>query len=127
MRTFLLSLFLLPTLLLGNPSPHFNPKMVQQFKGEIVSVQTYSDVTRPNTHKQIFLRTVKGEIVVDLGPEWYIDLQGINLYAGEEVIVVGSLTKLNGTVYVIASSIKINDTLFKLREKNGVPVWRGKS
>lgn len=123
MRVILLSLFLFPILLFANPVPHYNPETVRVFEGKISSVQTFGDVTRPTPHKQILMRTLQGEVVVDLGPVWFIELQDINLYPGEQVKVVGSLIKIEGTRYVIASSITINNNTVKLREANGLPVW----
>jgi len=126
MRAILLSIFLLPTLLCANPFPHFNPATVRTFKGEISSVQSFGYVTRPTPHKQILLRTESGEVTVDLGPEWYLESQGIAVYPGEQIEIEGSLIKVNGTHFVIASSITQGNTTYKLREKNGLPVWRGR-
>lgn len=124
MRTLIVSFFLLPTFLFANPFPHFNPATVQSFEGTVSSVQNFGNVTKPTPHKQIILRTQQGEIVVDIGPEWFINQQGINLYPGAKVKIIGSLIKLNGTRYVIASSLTIDDMTYKLREENGLPVWK---
>ncbi len=124
MRTLFLSLLLLPTLLIAKPFPHFNPATVHQFEGEVLSVQTFGYITRPSQHKQVILRTQNGEITVDVGPDWYLESQGLVLSPGDKITVEGSLIKVNGTHFVIASSLKTEDILFKLRDKNGRPVWR---
>ena len=124
MRTTLLTLFLLPTLLFGSAIPHFNPATVHTFKGEIASIRTFNYATRPTPHKQLLLRTPKGEIGIDLGPLWYLDSQGILMAPGEQIEVEGSLVKTNGTHYVIASSITQGKNTYQLRDKNGVPLWR---
>ncbi|MCC5833037.1 MAG: hypothetical protein JJU12_08365 [Chlamydiales bacterium] len=124
MRQILFSIFFLPALLSANLFPHFNPETVGTFEGVITSVQTYGFVTKPTRHTQILVRAQRTEIVVDLGPDWFIEQQDFNLYPGATVKVVGSLVMLNGTHYVIASSITIDNTTHKLREKNGLPVWR---
>lgn len=125
MRGLFIAIFLLPAFLGAQPFPHFDPHTVQKFEGVILSVQTYGQVTQPTPHKHIYMRTPQGEeVVVDLGPEWYLNTQGIELYEDEKVEVVGSLMRFNGTHYVTASSITINHTTYKLREKNGLPVWR---
>ncbi len=126
MRTALVALFLFPIFLIAHPYPLFNPATLQSFKGEIASVETFSYVTRPTPHKQILLRTPGAEITVDLGPEWYLESQGIYVAPGEEVEIEGSLIKVNDTFFVIASSITQDGVTYKLREKNGLPIWRGR-
>ncbi|MCH9626563.1 MAG: hypothetical protein S4CHLAM2_01850 [Chlamydiales bacterium] len=126
MRTLFLSLLLLPTLLIAKPFPYFNPSSVRTFHGEVLSVQTFGYITRPSQHKQVLLRTQNGEITVDVGPDWYLDAQGVVLTPGEKITVEGSLIKVNGTRFVIASSLTTDEMTYKLREKNGHPVWRGR-
>lgn len=116
--------FILSSILFANPVPHFNPKTVRVFNGKISSVQTFGYATKPTPHKQIILRTMEGEIAVDVGPVWYLDAQGITLMPEGEVEVEGSVIRFNGNYFVIASSITQGGVTFKLREKNGLPVWR---
>lgn len=124
MRSFFVGCFLLPILLVANPFPHFNPNTVQTFKGKISSIQQVGYATRPTPHTQLLLRTQKGEISVDLGPEWYIHSEGIVVIPGQQVTIEGSLLVLDGAHFVIASSITIGNQTYLLREKDGRPLWR---
>ncbi len=121
MRTFFLFLILLPSLLCA--APRFNPSTVHTYTGTISSIQTFGYITRPTPHKQILLRTLHGEVTVDLGPEWYLEAQGITLFPGEEIVVEGSLIRVNGVYFVIASTLTKGDIMYHLRDKNGRPHW----
>lgn len=87
----------------------------ETLKGEIVSMQTFNYATQPTPHKYILLRMPKGELVgVDLGPAWYLASQGITLFSGEEIQIEGTFQRIEGKPFVIATSLKKGEILYKL-------------
>ncbi|GAB4229293.1 MAG: hypothetical protein Tsb0021_07050 [Chlamydiales bacterium] len=65
-------------------------------------------------------------IQVHLGPAWFLEMIGLDLQQGEEVRIKGSLVNFNEDVqFVIASEIAVDDTIYTLRNNEGVPEWGG--
>lgn len=124
MRALLFTCFLLPIALLAFETPRYDPSAVTSIKGKIASIQTFSYATKPTPYIQIIVRTLHGEIAVDLAPQWYIESQGIVLVQGEEIEIKGSMLYVNHMPFMIASSITIDGLTYFLRTpSNGYPLW----
>ena len=110
---------LLPFLLFFSSTATFNPETIQTFQGRVSSVQKFADVTRPTPHMQLLLRTKSGEVAVDVGPVWYLEAEGIDIAPDDEIEVVGSVVEIEGTSYVIATSLTLNGVTYQLRTSDG--------
>lgn len=102
--------------------PTYNPKTVQTFHGEIVSVQKFSFANKPVPYLQFIFRTTQGDYTVEAGPEWYLNSQGITLLAGEKIEVHGSLIELGNQKIILADRLKQGNSEIKLRTKDGSPL-----
>lgn len=108
------------------PSPsEFDPKTVSTFNGNVVSVQKFTYVTRPVPYIQFILQTDSGEYVVEVGPEWILEVNGTLLVPREEVEVIGSVIERGNTKIIVASQIKKGNIRIKLRANDGSPLWGG--
>lgn len=70
------------------------------------------------------LQTEDGEVVVHVGPTWYLDSQGFQVSVGDEVVVTGFY---EGDVFEVGAieNQTTGDTL-TLRDEAGHPLWAGR-
>ena len=54
-----------------------------------------------------------------------LDKQKFAVKVGDKVSATGSQVTLNNQPALIAREVKVNDTTLKLRDDQGLPVWRG--
>jgi len=105
----------------------YNPQTVTTVKGQVEKLQTIDMGRRGRgmTLQEVFLKTDQGSLRVHLGPSWYFSEQKLTIKAGDTMEVTGSKVTLNNQPAIIAREIKVNDKTLKLRDEQGVPVWRG--
>jgi len=101
----------------------YNPNSVQTFEGDILSVQKYHFVNRPTSHTQFILHTQSGNKIVEVGPEWYIEAEGVNLAPSDRVSVTGSVMQKGAKTYIVAKSLRSKDLELHLRDEAGLPLW----
>jgi len=66
------------------------------------------------------------EILVHLGPVWYLERRGFELFPGDVTEVKGiSKTEKNGRLSVVAYELIKGDEVLVLRDFEGWPVWPG--
>jgi hypothetical protein len=66
----------------------------------------------------------QGEVIaVHLGPGWYLEEQGFEVRAGDQVTVRGSRIVLDEKPAIIATEVRKGDRVLLLRKDNGWPVW----
>jgi hypothetical protein len=73
----------------------------------------------------VLLKTDQGSLMVHLGPGWYLDQQKFAVKVGDKLEITGSKVTLNNQPAVIAREVKAGGNTLKLRDDQGVPVWRG--
>jgi hypothetical protein len=73
----------------------------------------------------VFLKTDQGSLVVHLGPGWYMDEQKFAIKPGDTLETTGSKVTLNNQPAIIAREVKVEGKTLKLRDDQGLPVWRG--
>ena len=72
----------------------------------------------------ITIKTDRGEeMVVHLGPEWFIENQEQLFKANEQVEVTGSRIDLDGTPVILAVEVTRGSDTLRLRDRNGRPSW----
>jgi hypothetical protein len=71
----------------------------------------------------VVLKTDQGSITIHLGPPWYLSQQKFSIDAGDILRVIGSRAPLSSAA-MIAREVTKNGTILKLRDQQGLPVWR---
>ena len=100
---------------------NYDPKTVETVQGKVLSVEKMQQRGR-GVH--LMLQTDKETIAVHLGPSWYIDQQTPKIETNDTITVTGSRVTVDGKPAIIAVQVKKGDEILKLRDENGIPVWR---
>lgn len=102
--------------------PVYAPATVVTVQGEIAGIER---VPRGRGHEgvHLLLATETETLDVHLGPDWYVDEQGLKPSKGERVEVKGSRITLGGKPALIAQEVRSGDARMVLRDASGVPVW----
>ena len=64
-----------------------------------------------------------GQVLVHLGPVWYLERQEFTINPGDEVGIKGMCDKLDGKMVVVASELTKGDYVLQLRDAQGRPNW----
>jgi hypothetical protein len=102
----------------------YNPKTVETLRGQVVNVNTFSPWSGMSG-VQVLVKTGNQTIPVQLGPSWYIDQQGFQIQAGDEIQVTGSRVNFSGGPAIMATEIRHGKQVLTLRNSNGIPAWSG--
>jgi hypothetical protein len=109
----------------GGPGPGaraYDPKSVTTVAGKVSAVSA----SGPRGQRvQLDLETADGVLPVRVGPAWFLEKEGLNLAAGDELEVTGSKITRDGQPLLIAQVVKKGATALALRDLNGIPVWAG--
>ena len=103
----------------------FNPKTVEKVSGEVASVETFTPGKGISSGTHITVKTDKETIPVHLGPNWFIQEQGLTLAPQDKVIITGSRITYEGKPAIIASEVSKDNRVWKLRDDTGMPQWAG--
>ncbi|HEY6005281.1 MAG TPA: hypothetical protein VIV57_20540 [Anaeromyxobacter sp.] len=107
----------------GPGGRRFDPKAVTLIQGEVADVQR---VAR-GRHEGIHLTVAMGSenVIVHLGPAFYVDGQDLKLAKGDRIEVKGARTTFDGQPVILAQEVRRGEQVLTLRDANGVPLWRG--
>lgn len=101
----------------------FDESKVEEVTGEVLDIQ-YSEKENNNGRGvELRLKNDENEILVHLGPAWYIDNQHRKVETGKTVTVRGSKMGDDPDTIFIAEWIRSGKQLLRLRDKSGHPVW----
>jgi hypothetical protein len=102
----------------------YNPQSVVTLKGIITAISpgAASDLPEPVF---LTLQTEQGKVQVFVGPNWFVEEQGVKLAALDRVEVTGSRMTDKGRIILFAAEIKKGDRVLKLRTPEGRPFWGG--
>jgi hypothetical protein len=103
---------------------NYDPKTVKTIQGKVLSVQKATRAQGQSYGVHLTLQTDKETIPVHLGPGWYIEKQTPQIEANDTIIVTGSRVSVGGKPAIIAAQVKKGNDVLKLRDENGIPVWR---
>jgi hypothetical protein len=103
----------------------YDPKTVQTINGTVASVDKAMPLRGMSAGIHLMVKTDKGALRVDLGPEWYIQRLDTKIDKGDQVEVKGSMVKIDGKEALIASEVKKGDETLVLRDSAGIPAWAG--
>lgn len=103
----------------------YDPKTVETFEGEVVSVDQITPHEGMGYGVHLRLKTATETIDVHLGPGWYIEHQDTKIARKDEIKVKGSRVTFEGEPAVIAAEVRKGNETLVLRDANGVPMWAG--
>lgn len=100
----------------------YNVRTVETLKGLVISLspQAYGGMPEPVVLR---LATDKETLTVWLGPNWYVEAQGLKIVALDRVEVTGSRLMLDGKPAILAAQVKKDGQVLKLRDDHGTPLW----
>ena len=98
--------------------------MTGMISGPIVRVfpESFAEDMEPGTALDVQDKA-RGTMHVHLGPEWFLERQGLALKPGDEVSIRGRSYPLGGKERMIATEVIHRDQSLKLRDANGRPAW----
>lgn len=92
--------------------------------GKVVQVRTEMLAEDMHPGMAILVNTkTQGQVLVHLGPVWYLERQEFEIRPGDEVGIKGMCDKLDGKTVVIAYELTRGDYLLHLRDSQGRPNW----
>lgn len=103
----------------------FSISNLKTIQGNIFSIDTVTPMSDMVTGIQFTVRTDNEDILVQLGPQWFVLNQDMTLSKNDHIEVKGCQNILNGRKVIMASEIKCGSKILYLRDKNGIPYWVG--
>jgi hypothetical protein len=109
----------------GGPGGLYDPQSVVTVAGTVVSITPSPG--KPGLPYLVYLtlQTGEGKITIFLGPSLYFDKLPVKIKVLDRIQVTGSKITWEGSSVILAAEVKKGDTVLKLRDSNGVPVWSG--
>lgn len=111
----------------ANMQRMYDTKTVETINGEITSIDKMQSKNGKNEGIHLVLKTNNEKIPVHLGPSWFIDKQDIKFALNDKLSVKGSRVTYKDKPAIIAAEISKDGKTLKLRDDNGIPVWRGQN
>jgi hypothetical protein len=107
--------------------PMYDPDTVTTLRGEVTAVEVVP--SRRGVLGGMHISVLNGGKTTDvhIGPSWLLQRQGITLATTDRVEVTGSLINLYGRDVLIAREVKKGQTVLRLRDEWGFPIWSGGS
>jgi hypothetical protein len=106
----------------------YNPQTVATITGTVEKLEDLPSMGGGTgtgmRFRGVLLKTEKGSILVHLGPGWYLDEKKFALKVGDAVEATGSQVTLNNQPALIAREVKADGATQKLRDDQGLPMWR---
>ena len=92
-----------------NPGHRRSPiQKASEYSGRILSTEEYaSEGEAAGLHLK--LATATGELLVDVGPRWYLNENNFNLTNGEPITVIGIAISLGDRKKIVASELRKGD------------------
>jgi len=111
---------------MGNPyQRNYNPATVETISGVVESVNQVTPIKGMSPGIELIVKTDKETIPVHLGPAYYIERLDVKIEKGDKIEVKGSRVTISGKATIIAGEIRRGDSVLKLRDDAGIPIWSG--
>jgi hypothetical protein len=103
----------------------FDPSAITTVSGSVASIERAEEVApkKPSYRVNLTLKTDSGDVVVRLGPEWYLQRENLKLEVKDALEVTGSRVMVGQVPTFIAVEVRRGKSVVKLREKTGAPAW----
>lgn len=105
-------------------SRNYDVSTVETIEGEIVEVNYKTGKRKASMGVHVLVQTDTESIPVHLGPAWYLNEQE-KLEKGDRITVTGSRISYDGAPAIVAATVERNQMILRLRDRDGIPVWRG--
>lgn len=105
---------------------NFDVNSMETIEGEVTEVTIQpgkNNMGTPGVH--IMVKTDDTTMPVHLGPVWYMEQQEYSFEKGDKVSVYGSRITYNDAPAIIAVRVNRGDMVLQLRNRQGIPNWRG--
>lgn len=109
----------------GEYARRFDPSTVCRISGRVVMVERFAPRHALSRGVHLLLRSASGNLLVALGPAWYVDAQETSFKSGDWVEVVGSMIEYRGKPVLVAAEVTKGRRTLILRDANGRPAWVG--
>jgi len=106
----------------------YNPQTVTTVSGTVAKLEELNMGPSGGmgmAFRELRLKTDKGDLLIHLGPIWYLDQQKFAVKVGDKLEVTGSQVTLNNQAAIIAKDVMMNGKIMKLRDDQGMAAWRG--
>jgi hypothetical protein len=103
----------------------YDPSTVETIIGVVESVEKITPRKGMYPAVALMMKTDKENVLVHLGPQWYIGRLDIRIEKGDKMEIKGSRATLDGKPVIIAGEVKKGDNTLLLRDNAGIPVWAG--
>lgn len=104
----------------------FDPRTVETVTAPLASIELMLPPAGRRGGVHWTLKTPAGPMVVHIGPPWFLEDKGFLVQEGETVTVKGSRVVLDGVPFLIAAEVRAGDRSLRLRDENGLPLWRSR-
>lgn len=104
----------------------YSPNTIETIYGEVVSIEKATPGRGMHYGIHLVVKTEEETLSVRLGPEWYMDNQGITFMPDDKVEIKGHRISDRGETAIIAAEVTKGDEILKLRDESGLPLWRGR-
>ncbi len=99
---------------------------LETITGQVMSIDTVTPIRGMSSGIQVRLKTDREEIIVHLGPAWFVLFQDMILSVNDNNIEVrGCRTVVEGKPVFMAATLIRREKVLLLRDKDGVPYWCG--
>ena len=103
----------------------YDPAKAETVKGQVVSLEQAASPRGRGMGVGFKLNTGSETLMVHLGPQWFIDEQGVKIAAGDTVEIKGVKAERMGEKIFVAGEVTKGAEVLKLRDENGIPAWAG--
>jgi len=111
----------------GGGPDQIDAQEARSIRGTIESVGTFRSETGDADGLRLRIRSDDGELIsIHAGPRDYARRHGVNFNSGDEIMVRGVESQINGQNVFIATEIHKGETL-RLRDEEGRPRWVGET
>lgn len=103
----------------------YDVSSVETIAGKITAIDTLTPFRGMSAGIHAMVKTDKETISVHLGPAWFLENQEMDLAVNDAIEIKGSRVVFNKEPVIIAAELKKNNSVLKLRDDQGLPVWNG--
>ena len=105
-----------------NRMPRYDTSTEITVKGVIENVDSHIGRMGWNgTH--LVVKVEADTLTVHVGPSAYIEQKGFSFAQGDQIEVIGSKIKFEGSDIIVARVIRKGDKVLTLRNEQGIPAW----